>query len=193
MFGFGQALGTRSKHQPAADLAALSAAQVMRGTYGCSSLPCWRAVCRIHVTSRTPPTSRSRARPPCAEHGANRVAPARVEVTFPEAGFAPTRVTVSVQGEARIRRAGRPRRPDRIEMSARATAELAPGRTTRHRAGPRRRRPDLPRARPRRVAARRVTPAQGRGRRGLSSGRWPRGALPTMHGDDPVAMAPMAA
>lgn len=33
LFGFGQALGTRGKHQRAADLAAVSAAQVMRGSY----------------------------------------------------------------------------------------------------------------------------------------------------------------
>src|SRR5688500_19217086 len=33
LFGFGQALGTRGKHQRAADLAAVSAAQVMRDNY----------------------------------------------------------------------------------------------------------------------------------------------------------------
>src|SRR5918998_2065258 len=33
LFGFGQALGTRSKHQRAADLAAITAAQVMRDNY----------------------------------------------------------------------------------------------------------------------------------------------------------------
>jgi Putative Flp pilus-assembly TadE/G-like len=33
LFGFGQALGTRGKHQRAADLAAVSAAQVMQDNY----------------------------------------------------------------------------------------------------------------------------------------------------------------
>jgi hypothetical protein len=33
LFGFGQALGARAKHQRAADLAAISAAQVMRDLY----------------------------------------------------------------------------------------------------------------------------------------------------------------
>jgi hypothetical protein len=127
LFGFGHALGARSKHQRAADLAAVSAAQVMRRTYARLFEPALLegGVPNPRHLSNAAYLALARA---AALRGARRngVAPARVEVTFPAARFAPTRVSVSVHGEARIRLAGRPRRPDRIEMSARATAELAP-------------------------------------------------------------------
>jgi len=55
--------------------------------------------------------------------GRNGAAPERVSVDFPDAGFAPNRVTVAVSGHAHVRvTAGDPTDP--IEVSARATAEL---------------------------------------------------------------------
>ena len=127
LFGFGQALGARSRHQRAADLAAVSAAQAMRRTYARLFEPAFLegGVPNPRHLSNAAYLALARA---AALRGVRRngVAPARVEVMFPEAGFAPTRVSVSVHGEARIRLAGRPRRPDHIEVSALATAELAP-------------------------------------------------------------------
>jgi Putative Flp pilus-assembly TadE/G-like len=97
LFGFGQALGTRGKHQRAADLAAVSAAQVMRDNYPRLFEPAFL-----------------RAGAPNPRHLST------------AAYLAPTRVTVSLRGGADIRlAAGRP--PDRVEVQARATAELIPG------------------------------------------------------------------
>jgi hypothetical protein len=55
----------------------------------------------------------------------NGIPSARVRVSFPGAGFAPTRVTVSLRGGGEVRLAAG-RRPDRIDVQARATAELVP-------------------------------------------------------------------
>jgi Transglycosylase SLT domain/D-alanyl-D-alanine carboxypeptidase len=55
------------------------------------------------------------------------VAPGRVAVSFGAEGFAPTRISVSVRGEAEIGLPAEPRsRRERIEVQARATAEIAP-------------------------------------------------------------------
>ena len=62
-----------------------------------------------------------------AHRGARRngAGSAELDVAFPGAGFAPTRITVSLRGSGDVRlAAGRP--PDRIEVEARATAELIP-------------------------------------------------------------------
>ena len=66
----------------------------------------------------------------------NGVLPGRVDLSFPGAGFAPTRVTVAVRGEALIGLPGERRRAARVggagrvrramPVRARATAELAP-------------------------------------------------------------------
>jgi hypothetical protein len=55
----------------------------------------------------------------------NGVDPARVDVTFPDVGFAPTRIAVSLRGRTDVRLAA-DRRPDAVEVEARATAELVP-------------------------------------------------------------------
>lgn len=62
-----------------------------------------------------------------AHRGARRngAGSARIDVSFPGAGFAPTRITVSLRGSGDVRLAPG-RRPDRIEVKARATAELIP-------------------------------------------------------------------
>ena len=55
----------------------------------------------------------------------NGVAVRAEDVSFPESGFAPTRVTVRVRGEARVLpRAGGDRKTSRIPIRASATAEL---------------------------------------------------------------------
>jgi len=127
LFGLGQALGARAKHQRAADLAAISAAQVMRRNYARLFEPAFLegGVPNPRHLSTEGYVALARA---AALRGARRnaVAPRRVEVGFPAPGFAPTRVTVSVRGRARIRVAARPRPRDRIAVSARASAELLP-------------------------------------------------------------------
>lgn len=127
LFAFGQAYGAKSKHQRATDLAAVSAAQVMRRHYSRLFEPPFLrpGVPNPRHLSDAEYLALARA---AALRGARRngLAPGRVDVSFPEAGFAPTRVTVSVRGEAWIRLADRPRRRDRVELSVRATAELAP-------------------------------------------------------------------
>jgi hypothetical protein len=139
LFGFGQALGTRGKHQRAADLAAVSAAQVMRDNYArlfqppflragvpnprhlstAAYLALARAAAQRGVRRNGLPSARL-AGSPAVTRGA-----ARLEVSFPGGGFAPTRVAVAIRGSGDVRVAAG-RRPDRIEVEARATAELIP-------------------------------------------------------------------
>jgi hypothetical protein len=126
LFGFGQALGTRGKHQRAADLAAVSAAQVMRRNYSRlfeppflpNGVPNPRHLSNAAYLALASGAARDGAR-------RNGLSPRQVAVTFPDAGFAPTRITVSVKGHGRVRLASG-RRPDRIDVEARATAELVP-------------------------------------------------------------------
>jgi hypothetical protein len=127
LFAFGQALGARGKHQRAADLAAVSAAQVMRRHYERlfepallpNGLPNPRHVSNAAYLE----LARAAARTGADRNG---VPAGRVNVAFPDDGFAPTRITVSVHGGGDVRIASG-RRPDRIEVEARATAELVPG------------------------------------------------------------------
>jgi soluble lytic murein transglycosylase-like protein len=127
LFAFGQALGARGKHQRAADLAAISAAQVMRRHYDRLFEPAFlpNGLPNPRHLSNSAYVALARA---AARRGADRngLPAARVRVGFPDAGFAPTRVSVSVHGRAEVRVASG-RRPDRIEVEARATAELVPG------------------------------------------------------------------
>jgi hypothetical protein len=131
LFAFGQAYGAKSKHQRAADLAAVSAAQVMRRHYARLFEPAFLepGVPNPSHLSNSEYLALARA---AALRGARRngVSPAAsVDVSFPDAAFAPTRVTVSLQGGTRLRlpgrRGGRGWR-ERVKVSARATAELAP-------------------------------------------------------------------
>jgi hypothetical protein len=99
LFGLGQALGARGKHQRAADLAAVSGAQVMRREYARLFEPAVLengAPNRRHLSSAAY-VSLARA---AALRGASRngVSPGRVEVSFPDVSFAPTRITVGVRG-----------------------------------------------------------------------------------------------
>src|SRR5919106_1665413 len=63
--------------------------------------------------------------PPFGGARRNGVPAEGVSVEFPDAGFAPSRVTVSVRGRADVRLPGA-ERARRVEVRARATAELTP-------------------------------------------------------------------
>ena len=126
LFGFGQALGAKGHAQRAADLAAISAAQVMRGNFARLFEPpvLEGGVPNARRLSSDAYLSLARA---AALRGARRngVEPVRVEVAFPDAGFAPTRVTVAIREEAKIRLSSDRKEP--VEVRARATAEIAAG------------------------------------------------------------------
>jgi soluble lytic murein transglycosylase-like protein len=127
LFAFGQALGAKGRHQRAADLAAISAAQVMRDNYSRlfeppllpNGLPNPRHLSNAAYLA----LARAAARRGAARNG---LRAASVAVSFPGVGFAPTRVRVELRGEAPVRLPGDERRPRRVEVEARATAELAP-------------------------------------------------------------------
>jgi hypothetical protein len=127
LFAFGNALGSTGRHQRAADLAAISAAQVMRDLYP-----------RLFEPPFLEPDVQNPRHLEDADYRALAVAAAirggrrngvevhARDVTFPVSGFAPTRVTVRVRGEARVRfGSGRPA-AGRVPVRARATAELTP-------------------------------------------------------------------
>ena len=121
---FGQALGGKSRHQRAADLAAVSAAGSMRRDYPRLFEP---AVLEKGVPNPRHLSTRAyeaRARAVgirAARRNGVRVAPS--DLSFPGGSFAPTRVTVRVRGTTEVRIE---RRRRAVAVSARATAELAP-------------------------------------------------------------------
>jgi Transglycosylase SLT domain/D-alanyl-D-alanine carboxypeptidase len=125
LFGFGQALGARGHAQRAADLAAVSAAQVMRRDFGRlfeppvleGGLPNPR-----HLTTGAY-LSLARA---AALRGARRngVDPRRVDVAFPAGRFAPIRVTVAIAERIEVKLSGARSRP--VAVRAKATAEISP-------------------------------------------------------------------
>jgi hypothetical protein len=125
LFGFGQALGARGQAQRAADLAAISAAQVMRRNFARVFEPAFleRGLPNPRHLSNAAYLSLARA---AARRGASRngIAPARVDVAFPGSGFAPTRATVKVRDETEVRLSAEG--GERVEVRARATAEIAP-------------------------------------------------------------------
>jgi Transglycosylase SLT domain/D-alanyl-D-alanine carboxypeptidase len=126
LLAFGQALGAKGRHQRAADLAAISAAQVMRDNYARlfeppllpNGLPNPRHLSNAVYLA----LARAAARRGAVRNG---LGTGGVAVRFPGVGFAPTRVTVQVRGEATVRVPGDDR-PRAVEVGARATAELAP-------------------------------------------------------------------
>jgi hypothetical protein len=126
LLAFGQALGAKGRHQRAADLAAVSAAQVMRDNYSrLFESPVLESGLRNprHLSNAAYLELARRA----ARRGATRngMGSARVAVSFPGVGFAPTRVTVELRGDTRVRLGG-DGRSGRVDVGARATAELAP-------------------------------------------------------------------
>src|SRR5215207_6206007 len=125
LFGFGQALGARGHAQRAADLAAVSAAQVMRRSYARLFEPAFLedGVPNPRHLSNGAYLSLARA---AALRGARRngASAQGVVVEFRDGGFAPTRVTVALRGETNVRLSSD--REDGVEVRARATAEIAP-------------------------------------------------------------------
>jgi Transglycosylase SLT domain/D-alanyl-D-alanine carboxypeptidase len=129
---FGQALGAKGRHQRAADLAAMSAALAMREAYPrlFESPEIRPGVQNPRHLSQAEYEGLARS---AAVSGARRngvtIRPA--DVTFPPAGamapFAPTRVAVAVRGATAVRLgSGSRRRPETIDVRARAVAEIAP-------------------------------------------------------------------
>jgi transglycosylase-like protein with SLT domain/D-alanyl-D-alanine carboxypeptidase-like protein len=124
LFGFGQALGARGHAQRAADLSAVSAAQVMRRNFGRLFEPAVLegGVPNPRHLSNGAYLALARA---AALRGAarNGLKGRGVEVAFPPSRFAPTRVTVVIRETADVRLADERRHP--VEVRARATAEIA--------------------------------------------------------------------
>jgi hypothetical protein len=130
LFAFGNALGAKGRHQRAADLAAISAAQVMRDLYPRLFEPPYIEPDVPNPRHLEQAEYLALARAAAVRGGRrNGVRVDASDVTFPGAGFAPTRVRVRVRGlvdvEAGLqrKRAGRLRR---IPVRAAATAELVP-------------------------------------------------------------------
>jgi hypothetical protein len=128
LFAFGNALGARGKHQRAADLAAISAAQVMRDLYPRLFEPPFIEPDVPNPRHLEEADYRALAVAAAIRGGRrNRVVVGREDVSFPGSGFAPTRVTVRVRGEARVRAGSDREAFARVPIRARATAELVPG------------------------------------------------------------------
>ncbi len=126
VFAFGSALGAKGRQQRAADLAAVSAAQVMRDLYPRLFEPPFLAIGVPNPRHLEQATYLALARA-AALRGARRngVRIAAPDVSFPGEAFAPTRVRVRVRGDARVRLAEGP--SERVPVRAEATAELSPG------------------------------------------------------------------
>ena len=117
---FGQALGAKGRHQRAADLAAMSAARVMRTAYPRLFEP---LLLRPGLPNpRHLPERRYRALGKAAAVRAaqrNGVRLAAEDVRYPGARFGPTRVSVAVRGKGGVRVPGR-RGTQAVSVSARA-------------------------------------------------------------------------
>jgi hypothetical protein len=99
----GNALGAKGRHQRAVDLAAISAAQVMRDLYPRLCEPPFVEPDVPNPHHLEEAEYRALAIAPAVRGGrTNGVVVRREDVAFPGAGFAPTRVTVRVRGEPRL-------------------------------------------------------------------------------------------
>ena len=127
LFAFGNALGANGRHQRAADLAAVSAAQVMRDLLPRLFEPPFLEPDVPNPRHLEEAEYRSLAVAAALRGGRRngvRVRPS--DVSLGRADFAATRVTVRVRGDAPLRAGGR--EPlGRIPIRAQATAELVPG------------------------------------------------------------------
>jgi len=127
LVAFGTALGAKSRHQRAADLAAVSAAHRMRADYPrlfeAALLP--SGAPNPHHLTAAAYAARARETAVLAV-GRNGIDGAEVEVDFPGPDFAATRVRVRVRGSTAVRVDGAGRRKRRVEIVASATAEMAP-------------------------------------------------------------------
>jgi Transglycosylase SLT domain/D-alanyl-D-alanine carboxypeptidase/Putative Flp pilus-assembly TadE/G-like len=139
LFAFGNAVGARGRYQRAADLAAVSAAQVMRDLYPRLFEPPFLEPGVPNPRHLDEAEYRSAAVAAASRGGRRNGVPVRAQdVTFGGSTFGATRVTVRVRGQTRVgigRRdagGGSARRPGRawralIPIRANATAELSPG------------------------------------------------------------------
>ena len=127
LFAFGNALGAKGRHQRAADLAAISAGQVMRELYPRLFEPPFIGSDVPNPRHLEEAEYRALA-VAAAARGARRngVRLHASDVSFRRTGFAPTRVTVRVRGEARVRFGPGRNAAGRVPVRARATAELTP-------------------------------------------------------------------
>src|SRR5687768_2028894 len=99
LFAFGNALGARGKHQRAADLAAVSAAQVMRDQYPRLFEPPFLQPDVPNPRHLEQDEYLALARAAAVRGGRRNLVPVRArDVSFPGGGFAHTRVTVRVRG-----------------------------------------------------------------------------------------------
>jgi hypothetical protein len=129
LFAFGNALGAKGRHQRAADLAAISAAQEMRDLYPRlfeppllePDVPNPRHLEEAEYRALAVAAAMSGARRNGVEIRAG-------DVTVPGSGFAPTLVMVRVCGIAPVTLQGgaRPRGDAHVPIQARATAEILP-------------------------------------------------------------------
>jgi hypothetical protein len=126
-FAFGSALGSKGKHQRAADLAAVSAGQVMRDLYPRLFEPPLLANGLPNPRHLPLPVYLALVRR-AAVRGARRngVEVSGADVSFPGGGFAPTRVAVVVRGVAHVRVKQSSGRRASIPVRARAAAEITP-------------------------------------------------------------------
>jgi len=127
LFAFGNALGAKGRHQRAADLAAISAAQVMRELYPRLFVPPFVGPDVPNPRHLEDAEYRDRA-VTAAMRGAQRngVHLRPTDVSFGGTAFASTRVTVRIRGEARVDAGSGHTAVARIPIRARATAELLP-------------------------------------------------------------------
>jgi hypothetical protein len=124
LFAFGNALGAKGRQQRAADLAAVSAAQAMRGLYPRLFEPPFvrpGVPNPYHLDEARYRALAVAAAVRGARRNGVRVRPG--DVTFPGATFAPTRVRVRVRERVEVGPPGR-RAPAPVESQA--TAELSP-------------------------------------------------------------------
>lgn len=124
LFAFGTALGARGKHQRGADLAAISAAQVMRDLHPRLFEPPYLEPDVPNPRHLGEDEYLARARAAAVRGGRrNGVRVREPDVTFPGGGFAPTRVRVTVRGNGRV---GIGNRVESVPVRAAAVAELMP-------------------------------------------------------------------
>jgi hypothetical protein len=125
VFAFGNALGAKGRHQRAADLAAISAAQVMRELYPRLFEPPFLEP-DVPNPRHLEEADYRAAAVAAAVRGAERNGAVvhAGDVTFPGAAFAATRVTVRVRDRIGV---GPATRPASMPMEAQASAELSPG------------------------------------------------------------------
>ena len=129
LFAYGQALGSRGRYQRVADLAAISAARVMRTSYPRLFEPPVLPNGAPNPMYMSKPQYLALARAAAGSAAVrNGVRLGIGDVTFPDLlSFAPTRVRVRVKRLARLRLpAFGGRRDGRVTVAARATAAITP-------------------------------------------------------------------